>query len=186
MLSHALPLLALLAALLLAGCGENANDPNPRGTGGNNEVAGPVEEPVRVGGIAYDVTLARKLNPAVAPDRRIYAGPRPKRQGVGAYAVFLRACNRSDEPRRTVSSFRIEDTFGQDFRPVGLARDNPYRFPRDTVLAPGRCTPAKGSVPARTSDGHALVFLLPVQALRDRPLSLVVGRQPPRQVELDL
>src|SRR5918995_4724234 len=96
------PLLMLLCLAILAG--------GAAGCGNADEHPG-VDEPAReglaieLGGVDYNVFLTRQLNTKVPPDDAYFDGPEADK-GETLYGVFLQACNRSEETRQTVDSFK--------------------------------------------------------------------------------
>lgn len=65
----------------------------------NREQARPEGSTLRVGGLAYEVSLARQLNPNTPPASDWYQGPDPKDDAI-LFGVFLAVCNRGQQPRR--------------------------------------------------------------------------------------
>ena len=148
---------------------------------------------IPLGGVTYNVYITRQLN-LDDPEDRGYSELPEAPPGFTYYGVFLEACNESDEPLRTASSFHIEDQQGDEFSPVALEPDNPFAY-RPTTLAPDTCIPEAGSLPALGPTGGALlVFEIPLDATENRPLELAIsqGFDPetagPRQLlfELDI
>lgn len=155
----------LLAALLLTagGCGDDED------VAIGPEVA---SRTARVAGLEYRLTLFRQLNPRIEPDATIYAGPPPARTRL-LYGAFLRVCNRGDGPVQTSGRILLRDALGQTFAPDVLAAD-PFAYRGGTTVEAGTCVPEEGSPAARSIDGLLLPFELPVEAVRDRPHTLVV------------
>ena len=178
-------LLVLLGALV-AGC-ENPREHNAAREG----------LPEDIGHLEYNVYITRQLNPRDVEDQDYYNGPEAP-PGFALFGVWLTVCNESDEeqsPNWTSSSrFTIEDTMGNEFRPVPLEDDNVFAY-RAGPLAQGACIPEPGSLAAASpTNGALLVFKLPLQALENRPLQLIIESPPigPEQerdegrVELDI
>jgi hypothetical protein len=107
-------------------------------------------------------------------------------------------CNQSDvvESPHWMSSSRfvIEDTQGNEFRPLPLPDDNVFAY-QPRPLKHGACIPERGSLAANSpTNGALLIFKLPLQALENRPLQLIIESPPlgPEQerdegrVELDV
>ena len=127
-----------------------------------------------VDGLRYRAPMFRQLNTRIAPDRAFWDGAPPAR-GSGYFAAFVEVCNVSDRARRPPEGFRLLDSFGQAFRPKDTDVDNEFAYePRK--LAPDECIPAGGSVADQAVVGSVLLFELPFDVLRDRPLYL---RLPP-------
>jgi hypothetical protein len=179
---------ALLAAAvaLVAGCGSSSDEtPTVSTWSGTDE-----SQTVRAGGFDWTVALFRELNPRVTPDREIAGEHRPA-DGHALWAAFMRVCNARSEAVQPPAGVRLVDAFGQVFSPVGLRAGNAFAYTPRT-LGPTDCLPAIGSVAERVTDGVALVFELPFDALEDRPLFLRLppetadgGARPPR-IRLDV
>ena len=177
-------LLALLG-LLVAGC------ENPREHDAAREGL-----PEDIGHLEYNVYITRQINPRDVEDKGYYQGREPK-PGFALFGVWLTVCNHNDEggPAWTPASrFVIEDTMGNEFRPVPLENDNVFAY-RARPLEKDACIPEDGSLAAAgPTNGALLVFELPLQALENRPLQLVIESPPlgPTQereegrVELDI
>lgn len=170
-------LLCLCAALALAaGCGGEASE--------DTAVEATEANTVELGGLRYRVPLFRELNPNVQPDRALYDGP-PPAEGHGLYAAFLQVCNPGATTIEPTGRVALEDAFGQRFRP--LPATDPDLGYRPEPLAARACLPARGTVAARTFDGAAVVFELPFDAVRERPLVLeLVAGSERRRIQLDV
>jgi len=177
----AVVLLVLALGLVVAGCGEEAESDLVEAREGNT---------IELGGVRYSVVMFRQLNPRVPPDQALWEGPLPG-EDRGLFAAFVRACNATDSEQLPTPDIHLEDAFGQVYRPVGLAPDNPLAY-RPRPLDPGRCLPADESVASRALPGSALVFAVPFSQLGERPFVLELrgtvdgGPTPIRRVQLDL
>jgi hypothetical protein len=153
--------------------------------------------PEDIGHLEYNVYITRQLNPADVEDQGYYTGPEPK-PGFALFGVWLTVCNPSDvveSPHWMSSSrFQIEDTQGNLFRPVPQGDENVFAY-QPRPLKHGACIPEPGSLAAASpTNGALLVFELPLQALENRPLQLIIESPPigPEQerdegrVELDI
>jgi hypothetical protein len=166
---------AVLSALALAGCGERDK-----------------EEPLREGldakvnDVVYTVFITRELNIRDVEDRAYYAGPEAP-PGSALYGVFLQVCNQADTFRSTVREFRVVDAQGAVFEPLPVPASNLFAY-RPRNLQPGGCIPPKGSIPADSATGGAmLLFQLPLEATENRPLELEIeGEGEGERVELDI
>jgi len=177
-------LLALLG-VLVAGC------ENPREHDAAREGL-----PEDIGHLEYNVYITRQINPRDVEDKGYYQGREPK-PGFALFGVWLTVCNHNDESSTAwtpSSNFVIEDTMGNEFRPVPLEADNVFAY-RARPLEKDACIPEDGSLAAASpTNGALLVFELPLQALENRPLQLVIESPPlgPTQereegrVELDI
>ena len=159
--------LALAAGLaLLAGCGQNlGEDPSePRREGLALELEG----------ATYNVFLTRQLNPADVEDQSYTQGIGQPEPESAFFGVFMEACNVSDEPLSTASSFLIEDTQGNEFEPLEPAEESSFAYQSATVLL-GDCIPAEGSVASEgPTAGVLLVFEIPIESTENRPLELKI------------
>jgi hypothetical protein len=178
--------IGLVWGLTLAGCGGSA----PQG----------VTEPAREGlaidvaGIDYNVYITRELNLESAPDKAYYQGPPAERNHV-LFGVFLQACNeRGPGSRMTSDDFAVEDSQGNEFKPIPLPKDNAFAYTA-RPLGPGDCLPEEGSVAELgPTAASMLLFDFPVGATENRPFELLIkgpydyasGTRETRRVELDL
>lgn len=152
---------AVLVALVLAvaACGEERE-------------SGPADpgETVTVGGISYDVELSRQLNPRIQPDKTLYIGAEPP-PGQALVGVFLRACNRSDQPGRS-AALELRDEITDRTFAAERGNVDPAHAYEPARLEPGQCLPRAAS-PAR-DEGALAVFKVPVGVFRDRQLVLLI------------
>jgi hypothetical protein len=160
----------LLAGLgvLLAGC------ENPRENDAAREGL-----PEEVGHLEYNVYITRELNLRDVEDKGYYDGPEAP-PGFALYGVWLQACNEGDSgPNWTAASrFVIEDNQGNEFRPLPVDPDNVFAY-RARPLEEGGCIPQEGSLAASSpTNGALLIFKLPLQALENRPLQLIIESPP--------
>jgi hypothetical protein len=167
-------LLSLLAAGLV-GCGEKPAD---------NAVEATEANMVTIDGLRYRVVLFRQLNPRVAPDDALYAGP-PAAPRSGIYAAFLRVCNESAEARTTTGDVHLEDAFGERFAPQPARVPDRFGY-RPARLEPGECLPGPDSAAEQSFDGAALVFEVPFESARERPLVLEIGENERKRIQLDV
>jgi hypothetical protein len=168
MVRRRLPPLAacLLALAVAAGCGNKDEHPG-------------VDEPAREGlavpldGVEYNVFLSRELNRRLPEDSAYYKGPEAP-PGEILFGVFLQACNRSGETKRTAEEFAIKDNQGEIFHPVELEQDNEFGY-HSRSLAPKECIPKDGSLAQLgPTGGSMLLFRLPIEKTENRPLELEV------------
>lgn len=173
-----LTLLALLAALVIAGCGEDAEPED-------NAVEAQEQNTVEIDGISYRVNLFRQLNPRVAPDDALYDGP-PPGDGEGLYGAFLKVCNESDTAQEPISRLILEDAFGNVYPRIELDEDNEFAY-SSRPLQPGECLPAENTAANRTSEGAVVLYEVPFDQLGNRPFVLEFGEGEDQQrIQLDL
>ena len=109
------------------------------------------------------------------------------RPGNALYGVFIKACNPGDEPRRTATSFTVEDNQGNEFEPIELPENNAFAY-RARELGKDDCIPEDGSVAQLgPTAGSMLLFQFPLDTTENRPLELVIERAlQTKRIELDL
>lgn len=175
---------ATCALVTLAACSAGAEEDEAHREG----LALPLE------GVTYNVFITRQLNLHDVEDRGYVPGVPEPPPGSTYYGVFLQACNVSDEPLTTASSFRITNTAGEHFEPLDLDPENPFTY-APTALEPDECIPEAGSVAASApTGGELLMFELPLKATENRPLELEIfdgfdvseGRSNELRFELDI
>jgi hypothetical protein len=181
---------ALLGCLLiglaaLTGC-ENTREHN----------AGREGLPEEIGNLEYNVYITRELNLRDVEDIGYYKGPEAP-PGYALYGVFLTACNPNNDVNAphwlAASQFSIEDTTGKEFRPLPLPADNIWAY-KARPLKQNACIPKRGTLAAAGPTGGALlVFKLPLGALENRPLNLIItspplddGKRDEGRIELDV
>ncbi|MDP8942927.1 MAG: hypothetical protein M3N16_02225 [Actinomycetota bacterium] len=168
-------LLSGLVLILPAACGDDRGGeaPEPRPEGAVAEL----------GGIDYTVDLARQLNTSIPPDSDYFQGPGAP-PGSLYFGVFLHACNRGGAPRSSAERLTLVDAFGNRLKPKELPDDNVFAYEaRD--LAPGECIPREGSAAARAAPGAMLLFEVPHDVFRNRPLKLRI-QAPSRKESVSL
>ena len=168
---------ALLCATPAAGC------IGDEGAGADNAVEAQERNEVRLGGVAYRVSMFRQLNPRIEPDDAYYDGPMPDK-GAGVYAAFVRACNPEPPVESPSTRIFLEDAFGEQFHPVEQP-DNKFAYdPRP--LKPGECLPSESA--ASQAEGAVLAFVVPFADTAERPMILVIrgSGHAERRIELDL
>jgi hypothetical protein len=153
---------ALLSAGLLSACG----------------VQHKADEPVReglstpLGGLRYTVFLTRQLNIRNEEDSGYLPGVKEAAPGHGLYGVFLEACNKGDKLATASDRFKIVDTQGETFEPMGQSAENPFAY-RGGPVDPQNCEPRRGSLAQQgPTSGAMLLFDLPLAATENRPLQL--------------
>jgi hypothetical protein len=162
-------LLVLAAAAGLAACG---NKPATRTTG---ETEGTY---LNVGPLVYQVQLSRQLNPKDIEDQTYLQGIAPAQAGLNNqqtwFGVFMRVANETDETHLAAANFAIVDTQDDVYRPIQQARANPFTY-QPRTLPGGQILPDPDSVAGEgVIQGSLVLFKLPLSALDNRPLELVV------------
>lgn len=175
MRSRLLPVLAIaVSALGLAACGEE--EPVLRA---ETEAAW-----IEVGELRYQVQISRPLNPGMRADAELLSGLPEGRQRLPPdttwFGVFVRVENETDEPHQSSQEFTIEDTQGATFEPIPV--DNLIAY-RPELVPAGALIPNEQTVAAfGQTQGAMLLFQVPVAALDNRPLELLV-QSPDRRTE---
>lgn len=124
------------------------------------------------------------------PDPRRAVRRPPPEEGTGIYAAFIRACNRSDEPRTPTGLIDLEDAFGESYPQLEAASDAPFEYePRR--LQPDACLPRRGGATARAYPGAVILYSVPFDERGNRPFVLEfhdpeADRPGFRRVALDL
>jgi hypothetical protein len=131
---------------------------------------------VTLGNLQYQVQLSRQLNAAEVGDRDylvgLPAGERTLKPDEVWFGVWLRVYNKSGVTQRSANTFKIVDTRGREYEPVGMAPVNRFVYRPAPVLDQGRL-PLPGSAADGTpTSGALLVYKLAVDALDFRPLEL--------------
>ena len=168
MRSRLLSVLAILASSAgLAACGEE-EEPFTRA---ETEAAW-----VDVGELRYQVQISRPLNPGMRSDAELLSGLPDEYQRLPEnttwFAVFVRIENETDRPHESSKEFTIEDTQGATFEPIPV--DNLIAY-RPELVPPRSLVPNEQSVAAfGQTQGAMLLFQVPVPALDNRPLELLI------------
>jgi hypothetical protein len=169
-----------LAGLLAAGCDSGRPEGFAR--------EGLYED---VAGLDYNVFITRELNLRDAEDRDYYRGPEAP-PGFALYGIFMRVCNNGHGYRTPESTFTVEDSQGNRFRPLPIASSDLFAY-RPRRLSTDACIPEPGSAAASgPTAGSLLLFKFPTQALENRPLELLISSPPAgdhptfKRIELDI
>ena|SRR5947209_7574625 len=139
--------------------------------------AGREGRPEQIGPLAYEVYLTRQLNLHDVEDSAYYQGPEAP-PGYALFGVFVSVCNESrggpSFPAAAVGNYKIRDTNDDEFSPLPLPPNNIFAYHQGTV--PHRdCIPRSGSIASGAPTGGAmLLFQLPLQAIENRPLDLII------------
>lgn len=173
-----LGLVALLAAVPLAGCGEEE---------GQDAVEAVEGEPLELDGLIYNVAITRFLNPALTSDAEYLIGQEPEPAGKSYLGVFLLITNEDDdEAVESAGGYEVSDTSGRTYEP--LPTETPYALEvgapvdADSNLPAPDTTAAEGPV-----QGAMLLFLVDDDVSENRPLELEIDSESgPGTVELDI
>jgi hypothetical protein len=160
-----LGLVAVLAALPLAGCGEEEGE----------EALESVEgEPLHLDGLIYNVAITRFMNPNETSDQEYLVGQEPEPPGQTYLAVFLRITNEDeDEDIASAGEYLVTDASGRDYET--LPSESPYALeigatvPADHSLPEADTTAAEGPI-----QGAMLLFLVDDDVSEERPLELEI------------
>jgi len=178
---------ALLGALTLIACG-GAKQPTTHGEGEGSYI--------QAGPLIYQVEMSRELNPANVEDIEYLQGlpvDTPRLAGDEEwFGVWLRVQNATDEAHPSASDFKIIDTTGAEYEPIGLPATNVLSY-RSTSVESAGGQPVKpdpdSAAGAGPINGSMLLFKLRTDVYADRPLELEImppdGGEP-SSVVLDL
>ncbi len=173
-----LGLVALLAAVPLAACGEKEGE----------EALEAVEgEPLHLEELIYNVAITRFLNPNEISDAEYLVGQPPEPTGESYLGVFLRITNEDDEETvESADAYAVTDAGGRIYEP--LESESPYALeigapvPPDGALPEADTTAAEGPI-----QGAMLLFLVDDDVSEERPLELEVeAASDTGRVELDI
>lgn len=160
---------------------------NPKSDGeGVGDEAARIGATIVVGDLGYSAQIARQLNPRIKPDEELVGGRLPGADKTW-FGVFVRVCNRTDEPLRATGRLALVDAFGERVEPVDLPASNPFAY-EPGLVGPGECLPPSGSVSDRVTEGALVLFEVTDEFLAERPVALEVSgtRGERHRVELDL
>lgn len=166
-IARLLLVLAALAALALAGCGDKEARPHEAKEGGR----------VYLDGLFYQVQLSRLLNPKDTEDSYYLVGQPSPQPGESYFGVFMRVNNEGDQPGRTVpvsiEDMKIKDAKGREFHPLEVKAEGWGYEP--APLGKGAALPIPDS-PAYVGPirGGLILFKIPQADLDSRPLELEI------------
>lgn len=157
-------LLAVLAlAVPIAGCGEE-----------DEEIPAAVEgEPLELGGLLYNVSITRFLNPNITEDEAYLEGAEEEPKGMSYLGVFLQIKNEEEEEIPSAANYAVTDASHRVFEPVDLETE--------FTLDVGATVPADHLIPepdtvaaAGPTQGALLLFLVDDDVSEERPLELEI------------
>jgi hypothetical protein len=174
---------AAVAALAFAGCGEKADYVRFAETEGIY---------VDVGNLVYQVQLSRYMNPGDIEDRDYMRGlpagtPLQAPPGEIWFGVFMRVKNYSEEAQRPTREFLITDTEGNEYRPIPLDPVRNVFSYNPGSLGPSQVLPNPNSAAALGPiQGSLILFKLKNGSLQNRPLVLHIEQPGEESAEIDL
>ncbi|HVR06158.1 MAG TPA: hypothetical protein VMS02_08945 [Solirubrobacteraceae bacterium] len=168
-------LLALLAALLLAACGESETRVT---TGTYNGASGKNAPYLNVGPLIYEVQISRELNPYNSEDAYYLQGLTPAQRelhpGEEWFGVFMQVYNKTSTPHPIATDITISDTEGITYRPVAFGPANNFAYRNQTVPGNGQI-PRPNTVAANgPTQGALLLYKIKIVSLDNRPLTLKI------------
>jgi len=172
-------LIALLVAVPLAGCGNK-----------ESEVKSGETESVYLdlGDLRYQVQISRQLNPQDVEDRAYLTGVDPAqaklKKGESWFAIFVRVENPHERSLPSATQFELSETSGKIYRPVRIARTNPFAYVGGRVAGHGTL-PDNGSVAQANEsvNGALVLFKVKTASFDNRPLELkIFGPDVPQDV----
>lgn len=184
-------LLAVLAALVLGGCGDSHTRVTTGTYAGESGANAPY---LNVGPLIYEVQLSRQLNPFNNEDSAYLQGVPPAlaklEPGKEWFAVFLQVYNESSAPHPAATRLTISDTQENLYTPTIPAATNEFAY-RAGLMQPKARIPALNTVAANgPTQGALLLYKIKIVSLDNRPLELkIVDPLDPRQTaqaELDV
>jgi len=186
-----LALPALLAVLLLSGCGDSHTKVTTGTYAGESGANAPY---LNVGPLIYEVQLSRQLNPANSEDATYLQGLTPQERklepGQEWFAVFMEVYNNGSHEAPAATSVTIADTQENIYVPIVPGEVNQYAYR-------GGAVPAKGQIPLPgtladddPAQGQLLLYKIQIVSLDNRPLELkIVDPENPNEyakAELDV
>jgi hypothetical protein len=171
---------AALSTVVLAGCGDKTDYVRFGETEGIY---------VDVGDLVYQVQLSRFMNPGDIEDHDYLRGL-PANFNTGPdeilFGVWMRVKNYTDGSLQPTEEFVIEDTEGNEFRPVPLEEDNVFAYnpgplPAHQVLPLPDSAAMLGPI-----QGSLILFKLTTESLQNRPLVLHIEQAGQEGAEIDL
>src|SRR3954470_986156 len=196
----AVSLLALVLAL--AACGNKGTPQgktraagtsglDPATTGGEGESI-PEGQYAQIGGLKYQVQLAREMNPTDREDSQSLTGLDAAARQLSPkdtfFGVWMRVQydKKDGQPLPTARDFVMFDTQGNQWRPIPLGADNVFAY-RPLTLSPSQILPQPDTAAAEsTVQGALLLFRLPFENLQNRPLVLHVTNPQDNQDETQM
>jgi hypothetical protein len=169
---------ALAAAVPLAGCGNKESEIKS----GETESAY-----LDLADLRYQIEISRQLNPKDIEDRAYLDGVQGGAQlkpGESWFAVFVRVENPHGRTLPAANQFELGETSGKLYRPVRIARTNPFAYVAGPVAAKGTLPPNGSVAQANESiNGSLVLFKVKTASFANRPLELkIFGPKVPQDV----
>ena len=161
---------ALAAAAPLAGCGNKESEIKSAESEGSY---------LDLGDLRYQVEISRQLNPADVEDKAYLQGV-PGRElalhpGESWFGIFILVQNENDTAKQAADQFELEDTTGVKYRPIPIARTNPFAYQGGTVAPNNNLPPASSVAQANESiNGELVLFKVKTASFANRPLELKI------------
>jgi hypothetical protein len=162
--------LALAAAFALTACGSKVDTGTNAGADNNGVY-------VSLDDVFYQLQVSRELNPFSPEDHGYLAGVGNHPPGAQQiwYGVFLRALNKSNQPRRTSDSFDIRDTQGKVYQPVPVdPATNQYAWTAQPLQPLGTEPAPDTTASFGPTQGALILFKLDNAVYANRPLTLEI------------
>ena len=168
--------LALLATLVVAGCGQEEGQ----------LVADTEGIYLDVNDLKYQIEMSRYMNANDIEDREyligLPEGTAPPGGGEVWFGVWVRVENVTDEPHPVANNWEIVDTLDNVYRPVPFGPENVFTLKTDVNVPPGTVLPLKSSASGQGPiQGSLLLFKIKTDSLQNRPLELRFNNGPGSQ-----
>jgi hypothetical protein len=168
--------LALLATLVVAGCGQEENQ----------TVADTEGLYLDINNLKYQIEMSRYMNANDIEDREYLIGLPNGTAPPGGdsvwFGVWVRVENVTDEPHPVANNWEIRDTLDNVYRPIPLSDDNVFTLRTDIEVPPGAVIPLKSSAAGQGPiQGSLLLFKVSADSLQNRPLELRFNNGPGTQ-----
>jgi hypothetical protein len=165
--------LALLAALALAACGDSHTRVSSGTYAGEVGAGAPY---LNVGPLIYQVELSRQLNPFDVEDAAYLQGlsatQRTLAPGQEWLGVFVQVYNNTSRAWPAANSMTITDTQGNSYTPLTPDQTNPFAYRGVTLPAKGRLPEPDSIAGAGPTQGSLLLYKIQIVSLDNRPLKV--------------
>jgi hypothetical protein len=153
-------------ALSVAGCGDSS-DPSDSTNAVENESVG--NQTVKLEGLQFKITGADYLDSNDKKDSAYLKGQRPVPKGSSYFGIFFNVKNMNKVRRELPPSIFVTDAKGRIHD--SLFSESSYALPLGEWLEPAEKVPS-GSASKGPYGGLMAIFMLPVDASLERPLTL--------------